>query len=81
MGYLSKRKVGASQNLYHPKITLDINLIFCYNKQKWEKNMKHMIKWLKVCAFLLMLVLIVHSMEITYDIIFHHRAGNILTPH
>ena len=43
--------------------------------------MKHMIKWLKVCAFLLTLVLIVHSMEITYDIIFHHRAGNILTPH
>jgi len=43
--------------------------------------MKHMIKWLKVCAFLLMLVLIVHSMEITYDIIFHHRAGNILEPH
>jgi hypothetical protein len=43
--------------------------------------MKHMIKWLKVCAFLLMLVLLVHSLEIVYDILYHHRAGNIFTPH
>jgi hypothetical protein len=33
--------------------------------------MKHMIKWLKVCAFLLTIILIVHSIEITYDFLYH----------
>jgi hypothetical protein len=43
--------------------------------------MKHMIKWLKVCAFLLTLVLVVHSLEIVYDVLYHHRAGTLLVPH
>ena len=43
--------------------------------------MKHMIKWLKICALLLTLVLIVHSLEIAYDILFHHRAGSLLIKH
>ena len=33
--------------------------------------MKHMIKWLKVCAFLLATMLVVHMLEIAYDIIYH----------
>ena len=43
--------------------------------------MKHMIKWLKICAFLLALVLLVHSLEIAYDILFHHRAGSLIIKH
>ena len=43
--------------------------------------MKHMIKWLKICALLLSIMLILHSLEIVYDILYHHQAGNILTPH
>ena len=33
--------------------------------------MIHMIKWLKVCAFLLAVMLILHTLEIIYDIIYH----------
>ena len=33
--------------------------------------MKHQIKWLKICAFLLAIMLIVHMLEIAYDIIYH----------
>jgi len=33
--------------------------------------MKHMIKWLKVCALLLAIMLIVHILEIGYDIVYH----------
>ena len=43
--------------------------------------MKHMIKWLKICALLLTLVLIVHSLEIAYDILYHHQSGNLLKKH
>ena len=43
--------------------------------------MKHQIKWLKICALLLMIMLIVHSLEIAYDILFHHRAGSLLIKH
>ena len=43
--------------------------------------MRHQIKWLKVCAFLLILVLVVHSLEIVYDVLYHHRAGTLLVPH
>jgi hypothetical protein len=34
--------------------------------------MKHMIKWLKVCALLLTLILILHMGEIVYDILYHN---------
>jgi len=43
--------------------------------------MKHMIKWLKVCAFLLTVILIVHSLEIAYDILYHRDVGTLFTPH
>jgi len=33
--------------------------------------MKHMIKWLKICALLLSLMLLLHSAEITYDFLYH----------
>ena len=38
--------------------------------------MKHMIRWLKVCAFLLAVMLVVHSLEIAYDIMFHKGNGS-----
>jgi len=40
-----------------------------------------MIKWLKVCAFLLALVLVVHSLEIVYDIYYHNLTNTLLVPH
>jgi hypothetical protein len=43
--------------------------------------MKHMIHWLKVCAFLLTLVLIVHSLEIAYDIYYHNERDLLLKAH
>ena len=43
--------------------------------------MRHMIKWLKVCAFLLMIILAVHSLEIAYDVMYHRDAGTLLKPH
>ena len=43
--------------------------------------MKHQIKWLKICALLLMIMLIVHSLEIAYDILFHAGAGSLLIKH
>ncbi len=33
--------------------------------------MKHMIKWLKICALLLSLMLVLHTAEIIYDILYH----------
>jgi hypothetical protein len=33
--------------------------------------MKHQIRWLKVCALLLAIMLVVHMLEIAYDIIYH----------
>ena len=42
--------------------------------------MKHMIKWLKVCAFLLAVMLILHTLEIVYDIMYH-APGNIFEGH
>jgi hypothetical protein len=43
--------------------------------------MKHMIKWLKVCALLLAIMLVIHSLEIVYDIVYHSQAGNLLIKH
>ena len=43
--------------------------------------MKHMIRWLKICALLLAIILVVHSLEIVYDILYHHQAGTLLKPH
>jgi hypothetical protein len=34
--------------------------------------MKHMIKWLKICALLLTLMLMIHTAEIVYDILYHN---------
>ena len=39
--------------------------------------MKHMIKWLKVCAMLLTIMLIVHSLEVAYDIMYHKNDGSL----
>jgi len=41
--------------------------------------MKHMIKWLKICAFLLTLMLLLHAAEIAYDILYH--SSGILIAH
>lgn len=38
--------------------------------------MKHMIKWLKICAMLLLMMLLIHTAEIIYDILYH-TANNI----
>jgi len=38
--------------------------------------MRHMIKWLKVCALLLSIMLLLHAAEIIYDILYH-SANNI----
>jgi hypothetical protein len=38
--------------------------------------MKHMIKWLKICALLLSIMLALHALEIMYDI-WYHTANNI----
>jgi hypothetical protein len=38
--------------------------------------MKHMIKWLKICALLLSLSLMLHAAEIAYDFLYH-SANNI----
>jgi len=43
--------------------------------------MKHMIKWLKICALLLSIILVVHSLEIVYDILYHRTNGTIFLPH
>ena len=43
--------------------------------------MKHMIKWLKVCALLLTVILVVHSLEIAYDIYYHSERELLLKPH
>ena len=43
--------------------------------------MKHMIKWLKVCALLLTIILFVHTIEIVYDILYHRDAGTLFLPH
>jgi hypothetical protein len=37
--------------------------------------MKHMIKWLKICALLLTLMLIIHTAEIAYDFLYHSQHG------
>ena len=39
--------------------------------------MKHMIKWLKVCALLLTIMLVVHSVEVAYDILYHKNDGSL----
>jgi len=38
--------------------------------------MRHMIKWLKICALLLTIMLVVHSLEIVYDIMYHRGNGS-----
>lgn len=38
--------------------------------------MRHMIKWLKICALLLAIMLAVHTLEIAYDIMFHRGNGS-----
>ena len=38
--------------------------------------MRHMIKWLKICALLLLVMLIVHCLEIVYDIMYHTGNGS-----
>jgi len=43
--------------------------------------MKHMIKWLKICALLLSMMLLVHSAEIIYDILYHSEAGTLFKKH
>ena len=43
--------------------------------------MKHMIRWLKICAFLLSLVLIVHVLEVAYDIWYHVEQDIFFKPH
>lgn len=40
--------------------------------------MKHMIKWLKVCALLLSMMLVLHTLEIVYDVIYHQDHGHEL---
>jgi hypothetical protein len=40
-----------------------------------------MIKWLKICALLLTLSLVIHSLEIAYDIFYHSSNDNIFTKH
>ena len=37
--------------------------------------MKHMIRWLKICALLLTLMLILHAAEIVYDVLYHSLNG------
>ena len=39
--------------------------------------MKHMIKWLKICALLLAIMLGVHSVEVAYDILYHIGNGSL----
>jgi hypothetical protein len=43
--------------------------------------MKKMIFWLKFCAALLTIMLIVHSLEIVYDILYHGDPAGIFTKH
>jgi len=43
--------------------------------------MKHMIKWLKICALLLLVMLILHSLEIVYDIMYHDVKGYLFQKH
>ena len=43
--------------------------------------MKKQIFWIKFCALLLMIMLVVHSLEIVYDIVYHSQAGNLLIKH
>jgi hypothetical protein len=43
--------------------------------------MKHMIKWLKVCAFLLAVILVVHTLEIMYDIYYHNERELLFKSH
>jgi len=35
-----------------------------------------MIKWLKICAFLLSVMLVIHTIEVVYDIMFHRGNGS-----
>ena len=39
--------------------------------------MRHMIKWLMICALLLTIMLVVHSLEIMYDIMYHNANGSL----
>jgi len=43
--------------------------------------MKKQIFWLKFCAALLTIMLIVHSLEIAYDILYHSEAGTLMLRH
>ena len=43
--------------------------------------MKKQIFWIKFCALLLVIMLVVHSLEIVYDIVYHSQAGNLLIKH
>ena len=38
--------------------------------------MKKQIFWIKCCALLLTVMLIVHSLEIVYDIVYHRANGS-----
>ena len=38
--------------------------------------MKKQIFWIKCCALLLMVMLVVHSLEIVYDIMYHRGNGS-----
>ena len=40
-----------------------------------------MIKWLKICALLLTIMLGLHSIEIVYDIMYHNEAGVLFKKH
>tara|TARA_B110001454_G_C12600708_1_gene384322 strand:+ start:454 stop:654 length:201 start_codon:yes stop_codon:yes gene_type:complete len=43
--------------------------------------MKHMIKWLKICALLLTIMLGLHTVEIIYDIMYHDVRGELFQKH
>ena len=43
--------------------------------------MRHMIYWLKICAFLLGINLFLHSLEILYDIVYHMERGTLFEKH
>ena len=43
--------------------------------------MRHMIKWLKICALLLTIMLGLHTIEIIYDIMYHDARGYLFQKH